>query len=67
MVTNYSTKNDSFVPADVPRNNIMENLKSNVSKNRNINLLKDFLHLETCLLELKIEMMTPPNIHKDTL
>ena len=32
MVTNYLTKNDSFVPVDVPRNNIMDNLKSTVNE-----------------------------------
>ena len=32
MVTKYLTKSDSFVPVDVPRNNIMENLKSTVNE-----------------------------------
>ena len=32
MVTNYLKKNDSFVPAGVPRNKIMENLKYTVNE-----------------------------------
>ena len=32
MVTNYLTNDDSFVPVDAPRDNIMENLKFTVNE-----------------------------------